>query len=282
MQKISSQLKREGKRIGFVPTMGFLHEGHLSLVRASKKNNDVTVVSIFVNPTQFAPNEDFNNYPRNFEKDSALLISEGTDYLFNPSADEIYGKDFQTFVEVKNLTRKFEGEARPDHFKGVTTIVSILFNIVKPDKAYFGRKDAQQAAVIKRMTEDLKFDVEISIEPIIREPDGLAMSSRNIYLNPEERLNAAVLHKALLEGAAKMENSETDPAAIINTIMDLLKNETGIAVEYIKIVDESSFEEADIIKKNISYYILIAAKIGNTRIIDNELIEIPVPKTIVD
>jgi pantoate--beta-alanine ligase len=272
MQKISSQLKREGKRIGFVPTMGFLHEGHLSLVRASKKNNDVTVVSIFVNPTQFAPNEDFNNYPRNFEKDSALLISEGTDYLFNPSADEIYGKDFQTFVEVKNLTRKFEGEARPDHFKGVTTIVSILFNIVKPDKAYFGRKDAQQAAVIKRMTEDLKFDVEISIEPIIREPDGLAMSSRNIYLNPEERLKAAVLHKALLEGAAKIENSETDPAAVINSIMDLLKNETGIAVEYIKIVDESSFEEASLIVEGKSYYILTAARSGKTRLIDNILV----------
>jgi pantoate--beta-alanine ligase len=180
-----------------VPTMGFLHEGHLSLVRESKKKCDVTFVSIFVNPSQFAPNEDFTNYPRDMERDLRMLGSEGTDYVFIPGTEEIYPNNFQTSVEVTGITKKHEGEFRPTHFRGVTTIVSILFNIIKPQKAFFGQKDAQQASVITRMVKDLNYDIDIVICPIVREPEGLAMSSRNIYLTPEQREKALVILKSL-------------------------------------------------------------------------------------
>lgn len=197
MKEIAKKLKKEGKSIGFVPTMGYLHEGHLSLVRLSKQQNDITIMSIFVNPIQFGPNEDYDRYPRDFERDKSLAEKEGVDYIFYPSVEEMYPEDFKTVVSVKKITEIMCGKSRPGHFDGVATVVLKLFNIVNPDRAYFGQKDAQQLAVIKQMVKDLNLDVEIVPCPIVREQDGLAMSSRNVYLSEEERKSATVLYRAL-------------------------------------------------------------------------------------
>ena len=249
--------------------MGYLHEGHLSLIRESKKKCDITIVSIFVNPTQFSPSEDFQNYPRDIEKDNQLLENEDVDFLFLPDEREIYSYNFQTYVSVEQITQKLEGELRPTHFRGVTTVVLILFNSVQPDFAFFGQKDAQQCAVIKRMVEDLKSPVQIVECPIIREEDGLAMSSRNVYLSPEERTKALTLYKALLYGTKLIEGKEMNPQVVIDNMKVIIAEEKSIKLDYVAIVNGYGFREVDLIDEGNEYYILVAARIGSTRLIDN-------------
>lgn len=253
--------------------MGYLHDGHISLIRKSKKKADITVVSIFVNPTQFAPNEDYNKYPRDIKKDKGLLRREQVDILFCPNASEIYGADFQTYTSVENITKILEGEFRPTHFKGVTTIVSILFNCVKPDFVYFGQKDAQQAEVIRRMVNDLKFDLKVEVCPIVREKDGLALSSRNIYLSEKERQDALVLNKSLKLGEKMIKEGEASTEKILNEMRKLIGSVDSSELDYVSIVDKKSFSIASFIEKGKKYYILVACKIGKTRLIDNLLIK---------
>ena len=274
MQDISSSLKSTGKTIGFIPTMGFLHEGHLSLVKRSKKLCDVTIVSIFVNPTQFSPSEDLALYPRNIEKDNKLLLEQKVDYLFYPDANEIYPENFQTFVAVNHITKKLEGEFRPTHFKGVTTVVNILFNCVMPHHAFFGQKDAQQAAVIKQMVYDLKMPVNIIVCPIVRETDGLAMSSRNVYLSEDERKDALALYKTLQKAKKMIDEGERKVSLIISEMITMIAKVKSSKLDYLKIVESKSFEMIEELKSGNEYYILIACKIGKTRLIDNELIEV--------
>ncbi len=274
MQKLSAKLKAEGKTVGFVPTMGYLHEGHLSLVKKSKEQTDITVVSIFVNPTQFAPNEDLAKYPRDIERDKKLLKKYDVDYLFIPDVKEIYPDNFQTFVEINKITKHLEGEFRPTHFKGVATIVAILFNIVKPNFAFFGQKDAQQAAVIKRMVKDLKFDIRIVVCPIIREDDGLALSSRNVYLSAKERTDALVLSKSLKLAQKLIKDGENDSKVILNEMKEIISSVDTSNLDYIKIVSADTFEEAGKLTSGHQYYILIACRIGTTRLIDNSLIKV--------
>jgi pantoate--beta-alanine ligase len=274
MQDVSFSLKSVGKTIGFIPTMGFLHEGHLSLVKRSKELCDVTIVSIFVNPTQFSPSEDLALYPHDNEKDNKLLLEQKVDYLFYPDAKEIYPENFQTFVAVNQITKKLEGEFRPTHFKGVTTVVNILFNCVMPDHAFFGQKDAQQAAVIKQMVNDLKTPVNIIVCPIIRETDRLAMSSRNVYLSEDERKDALALYKALQKAEKMIGEGERRVSLIILEMITIITNVKSSKLDYIKIVESKSFEAAEELKSSNEYYILIACKIGNTRLIDNELIKV--------
>ena len=249
--------------------MGYLHEGHLSLIRESKKKCDITIVSIFVNPTQFSPSEDFQNYPRDIEKDNQLLENEDVDFLFLPDEREIYSYNFQTYVSVEQITQKLEGEFRPTHFRGVTTVVLILFNSVQPDFAFFGQKDAQQCAVIKQMVEDLKLPVQIVECPIIREEDGLAMSSRNVYLSTEERTKALTLYKALLYGTKLIEGKEMNPQVVIDNMKVIIAEEKSIKLDYVAIVNAYGFREVDLIDEGNEYYILVAARIGSTRLIDN-------------
>jgi len=269
---LTKKLKQEKKSIGFVPTMGYLHEGHLSLVRESKKNNDVTIVSIFVNPTQFAPSEDLTAYPRDLERDKKLLAGLGTDYLFYPNAEDFYTDDFQSFVSVNEITKILEGEFRPTHFKGVTTVVAMLFNCVMPDNTYFGQKDAQQAAVVKQMVKDLKFNIKINICPIIREEDGLAMSSRNVFLNEKERQDALVLSKSLNLAEELINAGEKEAEKILSEMKKLINSVDTSQLDYVSIVEAEHFEITDRIEKNKNYYILIACKIGKTRLIDNKLL----------
>lgn len=249
--------------------MGFLHEGHLSLIRESKKTCDVTIVSIFVNPAQFGPSEDFNSYPRDVQRDNKLLEDERVDFLFIPSTEEIYPKNFQTYVNVEHVTRKLEGEFRPTHFRGVATIVLILFNCFQPDYAFFGQKDAQQLAVIKQMVKDLKLDIKIIGCPIIREEDGLAMSSRNIYLSPTERKEALVLHRSLELAKKIISTGEKRANIILSDMTGLFSKIPSANVDYIKIVEADTFEFVDVLEKGREYFVLVACKIGRTRLIDN-------------
>jgi pantoate--beta-alanine ligase len=254
--------------------MGYLHEGHLSLVRESKKKCDVTIVSIFVNPTQFAPSEDFENYPRDLEKDKRLLEDAKVDYLFLPDVNEIYPGNFQTFVNVEHITQKLEGEFRPTHFRGVTTVVMILLNSVQPNFAFFGQKDAQQAAVIKQMVKDLKVDVEIVVCPIIRENDGLALSSRNVYLSPEEKKDSLVLYRSLELAIKIIFSGERRVNVILLEMNELIREVKSAKLDYIHTVEASSFKIVDELIEGNEYYILIACKIGKTRLIDNIKIKI--------
>jgi pantoate--beta-alanine ligase len=254
--------------------MGFLHEGHLSLVRKSKASTDVTVVSIFVNPTQFAPNEDLEKYPRDIEQDKSLLLKEGVDIIFIPSAKDIYPYDFQTYISVEKITQTLEGESRPTHFKGVTTVVNILFNLVTPDIAFFGQKDAQQAAVIKQMVKDLKLPIKIEVCPIVREPDGLAMSSRNVYLSADERKDALVLYSSLLKGKKLIFEGETEPQVVIDNMTNRFSNIASAQLEYIKIVEENTFEIPLFLENNNNYLLLVACRMGKTRLIDNIKVEL--------
>ena len=272
IHSLSKILKSDGRSIGFVPTMGFLHEGHLSLVRESKKNNDVTIVSIFVNPAQFAPTEDLSTYPRDLEKDKRLLFELETDYLFIPNTEDFYPDDFQTYVSVNEITKILEGKFRPTHFKGVTTVVAMLFNCVNPNNAYFGQKDAQQAAVIKQMVKDLKFDLKINICPIVRETDGLAMSSRNVYLNENERKDALILSKSLTFAEQFIKRGERETKNIVHEMKNLINLVDTSDLDYVSIVEANGFLEADKIEEGKSYYILVACKIGKTRLIDNKFI----------
>jgi len=254
--------------------MGFLHEGHLSLIKESKRNCDVTIVSIFVNPIQFGPSEDFKNYPRDVERDGKLLVTEKVDYLFLPLTEELYPKNFQTYVNVEYVTKKLEGEFRPTHFRGVSTVVLILLNCVQPDYAFFGQKDAQQLAVIRQMVKDLKMDVKIVGCPIVREADGLAMSSRNVYLSPSERKEALALHRSLELAKKKISSGEKRVNIILADMNEFLTKIPSAKLDYIKIVEADTFEIVDELEKEKEYFVLLACKIGKTRLIDNTKISI--------
>jgi len=270
MSAISRQAHREGKRVGFVPTMGALHPGHISLVRAAREQTDIVVASIFVNPTQFGPNEDFSKYPRTFEKDSAMLAAEKTDYIFSPSVDEMYPKDATTWVDVEGLSGKLDGRSRPGHFRGVTTVVSKLFNIVQPDLAFFGQKDAAQVAVICKMVRDLNFPVQIVVCPIVRESDGLAMSSRNAYLTPEQRKQALVLSRALKQVEKRAAQGEQAADRLIVTGTQTLAEEPSVRLDYFEIVSPDTLDPVADIKQGA--LVAVAAYVGTTRLIDNLLL----------
>ncbi|GIV45469.1 MAG: pantothenate synthetase [Ignavibacterium sp.] len=265
-------LKLQKKIISFVPTMGYLHEGHLSLVRYAKQNSDFCVVSIFVNPTQFAPNEDFNRYPRDEQRDLSLLEKEKSDYVFIPSAQEMYGENYQTFVKVKKYSEILEGEFRPTHFEGVTTVVIKLFNIVQPDFAVFGQKDAQQAFIIQKMVDDLNIPIRIDVLPIVREVDGLAMSSRNVYLQGEERNQALCLYKGIQLAEKLYNDGERSAKVLIEKVKNLINQFSLAQIDYVEIVEKKSFEKADLLKEGNEYYLLLAVRIGNTRLIDNTIL----------
>jgi pantoate--beta-alanine ligase len=263
--------KQAAGSVGFVPTMGYLHEGHLQLVRRAKAENKLAVVSIFVNPTQFGPNEDFEKYPRNEERDLAMLKDIGTDYVFIPAAAEIYPPGFNTWVEVEGVTGRLEGAARPGHFRGVATVVAKLFNIVQPDHAYFGQKDAQQCIVIKKMVKDLAMPLEIVIVPTVREPDGLAMSSRNVYLSIEMRRQAPVLHQSLKLAQKLWENGEKSAVKIRGQMMEMIQKQPLASVEYISISDAETLEELETLSPPV--LISMVVRFGKTRLLDNIILE---------
>ena len=263
--------RKEGLTIGLVPTMGYLHEGHASLIKRAVQENDRVVVSDFVNPTQFGPNEDLESYPRDLDRDAKLCADEGAALIFNPSAEEMYFSDFSTYVNMTGPSDELCGKSRPIHFRGVCTVVSKLFNIVTPDRAYFGQKDAQQLAVIKRMVRDLNFDIEIVGCPIIREADGLAKSSRNTYLSAEERKAAIILHKALEEGKALVLGGEKNTAAVIEKITNVIQSEPLAKVDYVQVVSFPDVTVIDTIEGDI--LVAVAVYIGKTRLIDIKLLE---------
>jgi len=263
--------KGSTQRIGFVATMGALHEGHLSLVRAAKAQADVVVASIFVNPTQFGPNEDFSRYPRTFESDCQMLNQEGVDLLFAPSVEDMYPTGAVTYVTVEDLSERLCGKSRPGHFRGVTTVVSKLFNIIGPDLAFFGQKDAAQAAIIRRMVRDLNFPVEVVVSPIVREPDGLAMSSRNAYLDAGQRKSALVLSRALSRVKAAFDKGEQTAAKLIDVGIRVLKSEPGAQLDYLEIVDPETLEPVEFVRG--SALVAVAAFVGTTRLIDNVVLQ---------
>ena len=267
MRQIRRQLVEP---VGFVPTMGYLHEGHLALVRQARAENASVVVSIFVNPTQFGPREDLKAYPRDSQRDLAMLEAM-TDAVFMPSADEMYPVKFDSWVEVGKITERLEGAARPGHFRGVTTVVAKLFNIVQPTRAYFGQKDAQQAIVIEKMVSDLNMNLEIVTLPTVRESDGLAMSSRNTYLNPEQRQAATVLYRALSLAQELYSQGEGDAEKLRREMTALIRKEPLADIEYISIADAETLDELDRVKPRA--LVSMAVKIGKTRLIDNVVLE---------
>jgi pantoate--beta-alanine ligase len=267
MKTLARGWRREGRRIGFVPTMGYLHEGHISLVRESKRRTDVTVVSIFVNPTQFGPNEDYQKYPRDLEQDSAFLLTAGVDVLFYPDAAEVYPPDYRTFVEVEGLQDRLCGRSRPGHFRGVATVVLKLFNVVAPDVAFFGAKDAQQVLIIRRMAADLDLDVEIVTCPLVREPDGLALSSRNAYLDPAERKAALVLSASLRWAEKAVEAGERDAGRLVAGVRRIIEAEPLARIDYLEVVHPETLEPVAEIKGEV--LLALAAFFGATRLIDN-------------
>lgn len=264
--------KKEGLSVGLVPTMGYLHEGHKSLIERSVKENDKTVVSVFVNPIQFGPNEDLAKYPRDLARDTNLVSDAGADLIFNPEPEEMYGSHFTTSVNTTEVTQYLCGAKRPVHFGGVCTVVSKLFNIVTPTRAYFGQKDAQQLAVVKRFVKDLNFDIEIVACPIVREADGLAKSSRNTYLSKEERKAAVILYKSLEAGKKLILNGERKSSVVIDEITRVLNTEPLAKVDYVSIVDNENIQPIDEIKGEV--LVAIAVYIGTTREIDNFIIEV--------
>ncbi len=266
MQRRSLQLRSQGKTIGFVPTMGYFHEGHLSLMRRARQECDVVVVSIYVNPLQFGPREDFNRYPRDLQRDLKMAEEVGVDIVFTPKDEDMYPEGYQTFVEVTELTKGLEGFYRPSHFRGVTTVVAKLFNIVLPHKAYFGEKDFQQLRVVQRMVRDLNFPVEIVPCPTVREPDGLAMSSRNTYLSENERKAATVLNRALKAADELFRNGERNVARLKAKVWEVLATEPNIRPQYVEIVDAETLEPISVIEKPA--VILLAAFVGQARLID--------------
>ena len=270
MRAASRELRRAGKRLGFVPTMGALHAGHLSLVRAARGQSDAVCVSIFVNPTQFGPNEDFAKYPRPFEKDRELLAAEQVDLLFYPAVEEMYPPGAMTWVEVAEMSSRLDGKSRPGHFRGVTTIVSKLFHAVEPDAAFFGQKDAAQAAIIRRMARDLDFDVRIVVCPTVREPDGLAMSSRNAYLSPTERKRATVLSRALNRVQFHFDKGERRPAELIKIGTQVMAEEPEVKLDYFEIVQPDTLAPAADVSQGA--LVAVAAFVGATRLIDNLLL----------
>jgi pantoate--beta-alanine ligase len=272
MKQVAQQARAENHLIGFVPTMGALHEGHLSLVRRAKAECSKVFASIFVNPTQFGPGEDLSRYPRRFDSDIEKLLAAGVDALFAPDPGEMYPPGFSTFVTVEGLSERLEGKSRPGHFRGVTTVVLKLLEVLRPHFAFFGRKDAQQARIVERMTSDLNLDVELRLCPIAREPDGLALSSRNAYLNADERQAATALYRALQAACREIAADIRDAQTLERTVYEVLRRERLARIDYAEVVDAESFEPVARIGSRPAY-ILLAVSIGNTRLIDNLLIE---------
>ena len=273
MQALADKMRREGLRIGLVPTMGFLHEGHASLIRAAAKQTDAVVLSIFVNPAQFGPDEDLDAYPRDFERDEQIAASEGADCIFYPTPDNMYGPGYQTYVTVERLPRSHCGAYRPVHFRGVATVCAKLFNVVLPHKAFFGRKDYQQCAVIRRMVKDLDMNLEIVVVPTVRESDGLAMSSRNAYLSPGQRKEALCLFEALQLAKDMARAGENDAKKIVAAMRGHIEGKPSARIDYVSVADADTLEELDTITGRA--VALLAVFIGKTRLIDNEIITTP-------
>lgn len=267
---LSRNARANRRKIGLVPTMGALHEGHLSLIRAARAKADVVASSIFVNPTQFGPNEDLAKYPRSFERDCELLEREGAQIVFAPSVEEMYPQENPTWIEVKDLSERLCGKSRPGHFRGVATVVGKLFHIIEPDMAFFGQKDAAQVAVIRRMVRDLNLPVSIEVCPIVREPDGLAMSSRNAYLSPQERKSALVLYRSLTRAKTLFDKGERDSAKLIAAAKQEFE-QPGVKLDYFEIVDPDTLEPRSVIDQRT--LVAVAAFVGTTRLIDNILLE---------
>ena len=272
MLDASRRWRREGKSIGLVPTMGALHAGHMSLVEAARRENDVVIVSVFVNPIQFGPGEDFARYPRDHDRDARMLEAAEVDAIYRPSTETMYPAGASTRVLVGEVSEPLEGAARPGHFEGVATVVTKLFAAVEPDRAYFGQKDAQQVAVVRRLTADLDLGVDIRVGPIVRERDGLALSSRNLYLNPDERAAAAGLSAALREASQTYASGERDPALLRAVLLARLNAEPLVNVDYAEVVDPATFRKPGSLA-------VIAARIGKTRLIDNHDLTIPFPRS---
>lgn len=269
MSSVSRKVRRQQDRtIGLVPTMGALHDGHLSLVREARRMCDVVVVSVFVNPTQFAPGEDFDRYPRDLTHDAALLTDYNVDYIFAPAPEEIYPKNFSTYVTVEGLSDHLEGASRPGHFRGVSTVVTILFNIVRPDFAFFGQKDAQQTMVVRRLVRDLAFETEVVVLPTVREESGLALSSRNAYLSDEERYAAPAIYRALQRAKVVYKDGERNAARIAGIVRATIESEPRARIDYISITDAETLEKLDKLDDR-TVLIAVAAHFGKTRLIDN-------------
>jgi pantoate--beta-alanine ligase len=269
MMTVSREIRATGRRIGFVPTMGALHEGHLSLMSRARQMCDVVIISVFVNPIQFGPNEDFDRYPRDLARDAELASAQGVDFIFAPSSEDMFAEGFSTYVQVEGLSDKLEGVARPGHFRGVATVVNKLFNIVRPHFAFFGRKDAQQAIIIKRMVRDLCLDVEIVVGPTVREEDGLALSSRNLYLSPDERKAATVLYRALEHCRLLYASGERDSTRLIHAMRSIIEAEPRARIDYVAITDAEHLDPLSAIPPDKPTLVSMAVFIGTTRLIDN-------------
>ena len=267
MRNACRELRRAGKSLGFVPTMGALHAGHLSLMQAARSQNAAVAASVFVNPTQFGPTDDLKKYPRDLDRDRGLLEKEKADLLFAPAAEEMYPPGAVTWATVEGLSERLEGKSRPGHFRGVTTIVSKLFHIVEPDRAYFGQKDAQQAVIIRKMVRDLDLGVDIVVCPTVRESDGLALSSRNVYLSPEERKQALVLYRALCRVQALADRGEHSAAKLREAALQVFAEEKQVQLDYFEIVDKESLESVSDVSRGA--LVVVAARVGKTRLIDN-------------
>jgi len=272
MQVLSDKFKKEGKKIAFVPTMGYFHKGHLSLMERGRELANILVISIFVNPIQFGPGEDFREYPRDLERDLSLAEGVGVDVVFIPEAEEMYPPDYQTYLEVTGLTQHLCGLFRPSHFRGVTTVVAKLFNIVKPDIALFGLKDYQQYIVIKRMVRDLNYDIEVVGCPIIREKDGLAMSSRNIYLTPEQRKSALCLYQGIKLAERLVREGQRDAKIIIKEVIDYIESKPYTQIDYVKICHPETLDDLEYL--NDKALLALAVRVGKARLIDNTILEV--------
>lgn len=273
VEEVRAEVKKwreEGLTVGLVPTMGYLHEGHKSLIDKAVEQNDKVVVSVFVNPIQFGPTEDLATYPRDLQRDSILCENAGADLIFHPEKEDMYFDDFCTYIDMENLTKGLCGKTRPTHFRGVCTVVGKLFNIVQPDRAYFGQKDAQQLAVIRRMVRDLNFNLEIIGCPIVREEDGLAKSSRNTYLSPEERQAATILHKGLTKGEELVRGGEKNAATVVNAIREVIETEPLAKIDYVEMVDFDNIQPVETIEGTV--LTAVAVYIGKTRLIDNFIV----------
>lgn len=272
MSSVARKIRREQDRtIGLVPTMGALHEGHLSLVREARRMCDVVVVSVFVNPTQFGPGEDYEKYPRDLTKDTALLTDYNVDYIFAPTVEEMYPKNFSSYINVEGLSEQLEGSSRPGHFRGVATVVTILLNTIRPDFAFFGQKDAQQALIIRRLVKDLAIDTEIVVLPTVREDSGLAISSRNLYLSNEEQAAATVIHKALVQAKTAYKDGERNAGKLADLVRSTIEGEPRARLDYVSVADAETLEKLDRLDER-PVLIAVAAYIGKTRLIDNTIL----------
>lgn len=273
MQSVADSFRIQGKKIGVVPTMGYLHAGHVSLIKTAREVSDIVIMTMFVNPTQFGPGEDFDRYPRNFERDQKLAAEAGADILFCPHRDAMYTSGYATYVEIEDVSKILEGKFRPTHFRGVTTVVAKLFNITKPHVAVFGQKDAQQAFLVRKMAAELNFDVSILIAPIVREPDGLALSSRNVYLSPDERQRASSLYKSLKQAELLVRQGERSAEILRNEINKILLDASPTQVDYAACVHPDSFKEIETLTPP-AVLVVLAVRFGSTRLIDNMMLNV--------